>query len=38
MSTSKPSKREATSRVDLNIDIWCNEYFNINKNKQDNGK
>ena len=24
--------------VDLNIDIWCNEYFNINKNNQDNGK
>ena len=24
--------------VDINIDIWCNEYFNINKNNQDNGK
>ena len=24
--------------VDLNIDIWRNEYFNINKNKQDNGE
>lgn len=24
--------------VELNIDIWCNEYFNINQNKKDNGK
>ena len=24
--------------VELNIDIWCNEYFNINQNNQDNGR
>ena len=24
--------------VDLNIEIWCNEYFNINQNNKDNGK
>ena len=24
--------------VDMNIDIWRNEYFNINQNKKENGK
>lgn len=30
--------KEFLRLVDINIDIECNEYFNINQNNQENGK